>query len=112
MATVEQCRTAIESLSAQMQRAGASSGTAAQLDRTISVTVPDIDVVFAGRLHEARIDGLTTEPAPKAQIRLRVGSDDLVALVSGDLAFASAWSSGRVKVDASIGDLFKLRSLL
>ncbi|NHC14231.1 SCP2 sterol-binding domain-containing protein [Motilibacter deserti] len=112
MATVEQCRAAIESLSAQMQREQGGSRAAAGLDRTISVTVPDLDVVFSGRLHEARIDGLTTDPAPKAQIRLRAASDDLVALVNGELPFASAWSSGRVKVEASIGDLFKLRSLL
>ncbi|NHC47081.1 SCP2 sterol-binding domain-containing protein [Motilibacter aurantiacus] len=112
MATVEQCRAAIEALSAQMQRGRGAAQSAAQLDRSISVTVPDLGVVFSGRLHDARIDALTTDPAPKAQIRLRVGSDDLLALVNGELAFAPAWSSGRVKVEASIGDLFKLRSLL
>jgi len=111
MASVEQCQAAIEKLSARIQRDG-GNGAAGRLDRTISVAVPDLDVVFAGRLHDSRIDELSTDPAPKAQIRLRVGSDDLVELVDGNLAFVSAWSSGRVKVEASIGDMLKLRSLL
>ena len=111
MASVEQCQAAIEKLSARIQ-SGAGRGAAASLDRTLSVTVPDLDVVFAGRLHDSRIDELSTGPAPKAQIRLRVASDDLVALVDGGLAFVPAWSSGRVKVEASIGDMLKLRSLL
>jgi hypothetical protein len=41
-----------------------------------------------------------------------VSSDDLVALMAGDLSFTNAWSSGRVKVDASVFDLLKLRNLL
>ena len=54
----------------------------------------------------------TTEPAPKAQVRLTVGSDDLVALTDGELDFGRAWLSGRVKVEASVRDLLKLRSML
>jgi hypothetical protein len=32
--------------------------------------------------------------------------------VEGRLSFVSAFASGRVKVDASIGDLLRLRNLL
>src|SRR4051794_12600689 len=112
MATLEQCRAAIERLSQHMQQAEGDRRSAAQLDRTLSVTVPDVDVVFSGRLHDGRIDEITTEPSPKAQIRIRASSDDLVALVDGTLPFAGAWTSGRVKVEASITDMFKLRTLL
>ncbi len=38
--------------------------------------------------------------------------DDLVELVNGRLNFASAWASGRVKLEASILDLLQLRKLL
>ena len=55
---------------------------------------------------------LTDGEDPKAQIKLAVGSDDLLALVAGRLHFASAWAGGRVSVKASFGDLLKLRKLL
>jgi putative sterol carrier protein len=38
-------------------------------------------------------------------------SDDLLKLVDGELNMASAWASGRVKIDASVFDLLKLRSV-
>ena len=51
-------------------------------------------------------------PADKAQIRLTMTGDDLVRLVGGELHFAKAWGSGRVKVQASLRDVLRLRSLL
>jgi hypothetical protein len=39
-------------------------------------------------------------------------SDDLVALVSGRLSFAPAWATGRVKLEAGLRDLLRLKSLL
>lgn len=38
--------------------------------------------------------------------------DDLVAMVGGDLNFAKAWASGRVRLEAGFRDLLRLRSLL
>jgi hypothetical protein len=53
-----------------------------------------------------------TPPNGRADITLRVGSDDLVDLVEGRISFLSAFTSGRIGVDASIVDLLRLRSLL
>lgn len=78
----------------------------------MSCTVPDLGVVFSGQLRDGQLVDVTTDPAPKAQIRLTMSSDDLVALTDGTLSFPAAWSSGRVKIDASMLDLLKLRSLL
>jgi putative sterol carrier protein len=39
-------------------------------------------------------------------------SDDLVALTEGDLNFGSAWMSGRVKLEAGLRDVLRLRKLL
>jgi putative sterol carrier protein len=39
-------------------------------------------------------------------------SDDLVALTDGQLNVASAWATGRLRVDASIKDMLRLRALL
>jgi hypothetical protein len=48
----------------------------------------------------------------RVDITLRVGSDDLVDLIEGRLSFLSAFTSGKVKVDASIVDMLRLRALL
>ncbi len=74
--------------------------------------MPDLDVTFHGGLEDGHIIGITTDEPPKAQIRLTADSDDLVALTDGDLGFGQAWLSGRVKVEAGVRDLLKLRSML
>lgn len=58
------------------------------------------------------LDTLQGSPAEKAQIRLTMSGDDLVAMVNGELNFAKAWGSGRVKLEAGLRDLFRLRTLL
>ena len=108
MASVQECRTAIDALSAAMGARGPGSG----LDRTLSCLATDLGVTWSGRLREGGLQDVTEEERPKAQIRLALSSDDLVALTSGGLGFASAWASGRLKVEASVVDLLKLRSLL
>lgn len=57
-------------------------------------------------------DTVEGPPREKAEIRLAMTGDDLVALVDGDLNFAKAWGSGRVRLEAGFRDLLKLRSLL
>jgi putative sterol carrier protein len=49
---------------------------------------------------------------PKADIRLTMNSDDLLALTDGQLNFGSAWASGRVKLEAGLRDLLRLRKIL
>jgi hypothetical protein len=41
-----------------------------------------------------------------------MAGDDLLALVDGELNFAKAWGGGRVKLEAGLLDLFRLRKLL
>jgi hypothetical protein len=98
-----------------MQRAEGDVREAAALDRSVSCHITDLDVTFAGRMSGGRIhvhDTLQGPPQEKAQIRLALTGDDLVALVDGELNFAKAWGSGRVKLEASLMDLFRLRKLL
>jgi predicted lipid carrier protein YhbT len=111
MATVDQCRQALRDIAARLV-ADPESARRVGLDRSISCHIRDLDVSFHGRLQDGTIVGLTDGDDPRAQIRLSVGSDDLLALVAGHLHFASAWASGRLSVKASLGDLMKLRKLL
>ncbi|MGW1727924.1 SCP2 sterol-binding domain-containing protein [Streptomyces sp. NPDC002306] len=115
MATIEECRTALEKLSDNMGGAEGDVRAAVALDRSVSCRITDLDVTFAGRLTDGRIEVLDTFPGPpreKAEIRLAMTGDDLVALVAGRLNFAKAWGSGRVKLEAGLVDLFRLRKLL
>ncbi|NYI03363.1 SCP2 sterol-binding domain-containing protein [Allostreptomyces psammosilenae] len=116
MATVAQCREALEQLAATLGAASAGgAGGAARLDRTVSCRLTEPDVVFTGRLTGGRITELAEHPAtaaPEAKVRLALSGDDLLALVAGELSFGSAWASGRVRLEASFTDLLRLRALL
>jgi hypothetical protein len=112
MATDKECRAALERLAARLATVDGDEHRHNTFDRSMSCLVPDLNVTFSGALSDGQITGITTEPAPKAQVRLTVGSDDLVALTDGHLDFGRAWLSGRVKVEASVRDLLKLRSML
>lgn len=115
MATTEECRAALEKLSDNMHRAEGDVAAAAALDRSVSCHITDLDITFAGRMAGGRIhvhETLQGPPREKAQIRLSMAGDDLVALVDGELHFAKAWGSGRVKLHAGVRDLLVLRKLL
>ncbi|MET8945906.1 sterol-binding protein [Streptomyces sp. NPDC004542] len=115
MATIDECRAALERLSDHMQGAAGHVRAAAAMDRSVSCHVTDLDVTFVGRLTDGRIEvdeTLQGPPPEKAQIRLAMTGDDLVAMVGGELHFAKAWGSNRVRLEASLLDLFRLRKLL
>ena len=112
MATLTQCRTALEDLASRLRDVDDDHRKRHTFDRSLSCEVPDLGVTFSGALRDGHLVDITTDPAPKAQIRLRADSNDLVALTAGDLHFGQAWLSGRVKVEASVRDLLKLRSML
>ncbi|MFG2331786.1 SCP2 sterol-binding domain-containing protein [Streptomyces sp. NPDC048604] len=115
MATIEECRSALDRLSDNLARANGEVRGAAALDRTLSCHLTDLGATFTGRLAGGRIEDVVTVPGPppgKAQIRLAMTGDDLVAMVDGELNFAKAWASGRVRLEAGFRDLLRLRSLL
>jgi hypothetical protein len=115
MATIEECRRALDLLSENLANATGDTRTAAELDRSLSCHLTDLDSTFVGRLADGRITDVTTlagSPTVPAQIRLVMSGDDLVALVEGRLSFAKAWGSGRVKLHAGFRDLLRLRSLI
>lgn len=115
MATIEECRAALEKLSDNMAGSEGHVREATALDRSVSCHIRDLDVTFAGRMRDGRIevhDTLEGPPPERAQIRLAMTGDDLVALVHGELHFAKAWGSGRVRLEAGFRDLLQLRKLL
>jgi hypothetical protein len=115
MATTQECRSALDKLSDNLANADGAVRGAAALDRSLSCHITDLDITFTGRLDTGRIkvlDTLQGAPRDKAQIRLAMKGDDLVAMVNGELNFAKAWASGRVRLEAGFRDLLRLRTLL
>jgi putative sterol carrier protein len=112
MASVEECRAALEHLTDRMAANAERTREKLDFDRTLSCRIPDLDVAFHARLTGGQIVDVEEGEDPKAKLKLTAGSDDLVALVKGKLNAASAWASGRIKIDASLMDMMKLRKLL
>jgi hypothetical protein len=112
VATIEQCTQALEGILGDL----ASSPAAKGMDRTLSCRLTDLGQIVRGRLADSEIKDVEVVPADgevePANIRLTMSSDDLLAMTDGDLEFAKAWASGRVKLEASLKDMFKLRSML
>jgi len=112
MASVEECRAALDILAARLSGIDHEIRSKHAVDRTVSCHLRDLGVAFSGRLHEGSIVDITTEPRTKAQLRFTMNSDDLVALTDGRLNLAVAWARGQVHIEAGIRDLLRLRSLL
>lgn len=115
MASVEECRAALDKLVERFHELDEEIRTKHVVERTLSCRLSDIGVVFYGRIHPDGLDPFTESPFPdgrQPEIRLTLTSDDLLQLVNGELDLARALLGGRVKIDASLGDLLRLRRLL
>ena len=112
MATQDECQGAIETLLGRLAEVDPDVRKGKLPDRTIGVQVLDLDVAFLGDLKDGDIvDVHVDEAGVKPQIRIVCSSDDLIRMTDGDLGFAHAWATGRVRLDASIRDLLRLRNL-
>lgn len=111
MATVEECEKAFHELAARLATADAEHRQKAAFNRSLSCTLRDLDVIFAGRLNGGDLRDIRQVDRADAQIRMNMTSDDLVRLVAGELHLASAWATGRVRISAGVMDLIRLRTM-
>jgi hypothetical protein len=114
MATAEQCRVALETLTSRIWEMDAKDRAANLVDRTLSCQVTDLGVTFLTRLGPHGADPVTeaSNGAPPAQVRFTARSDDVVAIAADPGSFARAWLTGRLKVQGSVFDLLHLRKLM
>jgi hypothetical protein len=114
MADIEAVRAAVTSLGVILD--GADPDFRRKIpDRSVSAWIKDLDVAFAGRLRAGElVDVVEVDPVERraADLKLTLSSDDLIDLVEGRLHFGSGWARGRIKVDASLRDVFELRKFL
>jgi hypothetical protein len=113
MATMDQARAALERIAGRLTDVDPDELARHVIERTISCHVPDLNLIFVTRVHAGGLDEFQlAENANGAQVRLTVTSDDLVALADDELSVTKAWASGRLKIEASLGDLLRLRKIL
>lgn len=119
MASLEQCEDALRSLVERLEQVDPDLRRKYAIERTVTCRVSDLDVLFLAQLAEdgtvSTIETIGTDDAGErsgAQVGLTVRSDDLLALIEGRLGLPTAWATGRLKIEASLLDLLKLRALL
>ena len=111
MATKRECEAALRALAERLDVVEESLRRRHAVDRTLSCHITDLSTSFSGRLSNGSLIDLVEQPNDQAQVRLTIASDDLVAVTAGDLAFTAAWTDGRMRIEASMFDMLKLRSL-
>lgn len=111
MASVEECERAFHDLAERLATADPEHKKRADFDRTLSCTLPDLDVVFGGRLDHGELTDIRQIDDSRAQVRMTMSSDDLISMVKGELNMGAAWATGRIKIDAGVRDLLRLRSI-
>ncbi len=115
MATVQECEQALQSLADRLAAVDPDLRSRYVMTRTLACRVSDLDVVFLATLNDEGLEELRCREGndgDRAQVRLTAHSDDLLALVEGELSPPIAWATGRLKVQASPLDLLKLRALV
>lgn len=113
MANEEECRKALGLIAERLADVDPKDLEAHVVERTISCRIPDLGIAYVTRLHHGGLDPFVVTDDPRsAQVRLTVKSDDLVALADDRLHAGKAWATGRLKIEASIMDLLRLRKLL
>jgi hypothetical protein len=112
MATKRECEAALRSLAKRLDGVDPSLRRRHAPDRTVTCRITDLDTTFSGKLSSGILQDISNKPLDDAQIRLTVSSDDLVAVTNGELPFSSAWAAGRLKIEASVMDMIRLRGML
>jgi putative sterol carrier protein len=79
--------------------------------RTVQIDVTDLDLSYWTELADGELGPLQPGQPSDCDIKLRASSDDLVAMINGELGLLKSYLSGRVRIEASLSDLLALRKL-
>ena len=113
MTSAEECRLALQKLAGRLSELSPAERDQYFGNRTISVTIPDLNVTYVSVLGAGNDPVREAAPGePPADIRMTAKSDEVIALAEQPMNIARAWVTGRIKIEASMKDLFRLRRLL
>ncbi len=80
--------------------------------RTIEARCTDLGLMYHALWRSGQLGDLITGQAARPDIRIHVASTDLCDLADGSLPFREAYASQRLRIDASMTDLLRLRAIL
>ncbi len=112
MASVDEVEVVLQELLERLEDVDDSTRALLPSKRTIEARCPDLDLVRLALWERGRIRPIDELPRSRPDIRISVRSDDLLAMAAGELTFSRAYASSRVRLDASMSDLLRLRALL
>jgi hypothetical protein len=114
VATKDQVTKAIERLMARLDGNEENVRSAIPGRKVLGCLVTDLDASWYSVIEDGHVSAPTQSPPPdeRVAVLLKVRSDDLIDLVGERISFTSAFLSGKVRVDASLTDLLRLRTLL
>ena len=113
MTSAEECREALQKLAGRLSELSPAEREQYFGNRTMSVTIPDLGVTYVTQLGTGNETVREAAPGERpADIRITAKSAEVIALSEQPMNIARAWVTGRVKIEASMKDLFRLRRLL
>jgi len=113
VASQEQVDRTLKKLVKRLDGADLDGASLPANERTILCIISDLDLTYradysGGRIRKLR---LVKTAGDEADVRITVGSDELVALADGKSSLPMALLFGRIRVDANARDLLLLRQL-
>lgn len=113
MATVPEVETILHDCIRMLERVEPSYRSMLPSRRTIQATCPDLGLTYHAFWRDGQLSELHPGPADgRADIKVSVNSDDLVAIAEGELDASRAFATDRIRIQASMTDLLRLRAVL
>lgn len=116
MSSIDACLAGIDLLNERILEQPETERHRHVRERSIGIEVPDLATVFHMRLTVDGLTDITHHPtdrsAPRPQVRITVTSDDLVAIAEKRLSAKTSLLTRRVKVEAGVSDMLRMRKLL
>ena len=113
MITAQECQEALQKLAGRLSEMSPADRDNYFGNRSISVAIPDLGITYVTKLGKGDDPVREAVPGePPAEIRLTANSAEVVSLAESPMNIGRSWVAGRVKIEASVKDLFRLRKLL
>jgi predicted lipid carrier protein YhbT len=113
VATAEEVEATLQGLIRRLEDVDPSYRAMLPSRRTIEAECPDLGLVYHALWRNGGLSEIEEGSAPRRpDIRLSVDSDDLLALANGRMDVGRAYADGRIRIQASMTDLLRLRAAL
>ena len=112
MASADEVDRTLKKLVKRLDGADLDGASLPENARTILCVITDLDLIYRADYAGGRIRKLrAVKTETPSDVRISVGSDELVALADGRTSLPMALLFGRIRVDANARDLLLLRQL-